>query len=138
MPTSVSPGRAAVNARKAYELREKVSERERLSIEAFYYLFVTGDLEKATQVYALWQQTYPREVLPYANLGFISASLGNWKKALEETREAMRLEPSDEINYVNLVGAYVSLNRLDEAAAVYKQAEDRKLEGEGLLQYRYQ
>ena len=54
-------GRAAENTRKAYELREKVSERERFSIEANYYLDATGELEKAAQVYELWQQTYPRD-----------------------------------------------------------------------------
>ena len=131
-------GRAAENARKAYELREKVSERERFSIEANYYMYATGELEKAAQVYELWQQTYPRDYVPYANLGFIYGCLGNWEKALEEAREAMRLEPNDVINYLNLGGAYASLNRLDEAEAVYKQAEERKLEGESLLANRYQ
>ncbi len=131
-------GRAAENARKAYELREKVSERERLSIEANYYLIATGELEKAAQVYELWQQTYPRDVLPYADLGFILRSLGNWEKALEEAREAMRLEPNNAVNYVNLGNEYMSLNRLDEAEAVYKQAEERKLEGEVLLEARYE
>ena len=67
--------------------------------------------------------------MPYANLGFIYASLGNWEKALEEAREAMRLEPNNGINYTNLGDDYASLNRLDEAEAVYKQAEERKLEG---------
>src|ERR1700686_4643045 len=80
---------------------------------------------------------YPRDSLPYANLGFVSASLGNLEKVLEETREAMRLEPTNEINYANLGNVYANLNRLDEAEAVYKQAEERKLEGEELLQYRY-
>ena len=61
-------GRAAENARKAYELREKVSERERFAIEAIYYMYATGELEKAAQVYELWQQTYPRDDVPYANL----------------------------------------------------------------------
>ena len=62
-------GRAAENARKAYELREKVSERERFYIEANYYWYATGELEKAAQTYELWQQTYPRDYVPYANLG---------------------------------------------------------------------
>ena len=130
-------GRGAENARKAYELREKVSERERFYIEANYYLQATGELEKAAQRYELWQQTYPRDFLPYGNLGFISATLGNLEKVLEETREAMRLEPTNENNYANLGNAYANLNRLDEAEAVYKQAEERKLEGEYLLWYRY-
>ena len=130
--------RAAENARKAYELREKVSERERLSIEANYYLTATGELEKAAQAYEQWQQTYPRDELPHINLGFISASLGNWEKSLDECREALRLEPNNGTNYLNLGNAYASLNRLDEAEAVYKQAEERKLEGETLLANRYQ
>jgi len=130
--------RAAESARKAHELREKVSERERLSIEANYYLTATGELEKAAQIYALWQQTYPRDELPHINLGFISASLGNWERTLQETREALRLEPNSATNYLNLGNAYTSLNRLDEAQAVYKQAEERKLEAETLLANRYQ
>jgi serine/threonine protein kinase/tetratricopeptide (TPR) repeat protein len=130
-------GRAAENAREAYELREKVSERERFLIEAGYYFFATGELEKAAQTYELWRQTYPREALPYRRLGLISATLGHWEKALEEHREALRLEPNNGSNYDNLGFAYTVLNRLDEAEAVYKQAEERKLENEYLLQNRY-
>ena len=130
-------GLGAENARKAYELREKVSERERFHIEGNYYLTVTGELEKATQTFELWQQTYPRDAQPYRNLGFISTDLGNWEKALEEFREAVRLEPNNAVNCLDLGIAYTTLNRLDEAAAVYKQAEERKLENEGLLQNRY-
>jgi class 3 adenylate cyclase/Tfp pilus assembly protein PilF len=130
-------GRGADNARKAYRLREKVSEPERFAIEATYYLQATGELEKAEQTYELWQQTYPRDDAPYSNVAFISASLGNWEKTLEETREELRLEPNNESNYLNLGNAYGNLNRLDEAEVVYKQAEDRKLEGELMLAGRY-
>jgi len=129
--------RAAENARKAYDLREKVSEPERFIIEGSYYQDVTGELEKAAQTYELWQQTYPREDRSYRRLGFVSHNLGNWEKALEEWREALRLGPNAVPNYVNLGAAYMALNRLDEAEAVYKQAEERKLENEGLLMYRY-
>ena len=131
-------GRGAENARRAYDLREKVSERERLNIEGNYYTAATGELEKAAQTFELYQQTYPRDYLPCANLGYISAYLGNWGKALEEFREAMRLEPNRVDNYVNLGFAYTNLNWLDEAEAVYKQAEERKLENEFLLVNRYQ
>ena len=132
------PGRAAENARKAYELREKVSERERFRIEAYYYSAATGQLDKASQAYELWRQTYPRDVAPYVNLGFISSTLGNWEKAGEEALEAMRLDPNNGSNYANLGSFYAALNRLDEAQAVYKRADERKLEREYLLQCRYQ
>ncbi len=130
-------GRAAENMRKAYGLREKVSERERLFIEAGYYDLVTGELEKGARADELWQQTYPRDDLPYMRLGFASATLGNWEKALEEWREAIRLDPDNGILYYLLGLAYMSGNRLDEAELVLKQAEDRKLEGETILQSRY-
>jgi tetratricopeptide (TPR) repeat protein len=130
--------RAAEYARNSYSLREKVSERERFSIEGFYYLLATGELEKAGQTFELWKQTYPRDEVPYIDLGFIYGSLGDSEKALAEAREALRLEPNDVFSYVNLGNVYTNLNRLDEAEAVYKQAEERKLENETLLSYRYQ
>ncbi len=130
--------RGAENMRKAYELREKVSERERFGIEGSYSVAVTGELEKAAQTYELWRQTYPRDAAPYGSLGGISAFLGNWERLLEEQREWQRLQPNGQGFYLNLAYAYMSLNRLDEAEAVYKQAEERKLGGEFLLQNRYQ
>jgi eukaryotic-like serine/threonine-protein kinase len=129
--------RAAENARKAYELREKVSEPERFSIETTYYLEGTGELEKAAQTYEIWQESYPRESLPYTNSGVIYTDLGNLEKALDEAREAMLMEPNDSFNYANLGASYASLNRLDEAEEVYKQAEERKLGSEDLLTGRY-
>jgi DNA-binding winged helix-turn-helix (wHTH) protein/tetratricopeptide (TPR) repeat protein len=131
-------GRAAEYSRKAHDLREKVSERERFSIDGFYYLIATGELEKAAQTYELWKQTYPRDFIPYGNLGYIYVSLGNYEKALEESREALRLEPNNVVSYLNVGGGYTSLNRLDEAEVVYKQAEERRLESETLLLGRYQ
>jgi DNA-binding winged helix-turn-helix (wHTH) protein/tetratricopeptide (TPR) repeat protein len=131
-------GRAAEYSRKAHDLREKVSERERFSIDGFYYLVATGELEKAAQTYELWKQTYPRDSIPYSNLGYIYVSLGNYEKALEESREALRLEPNNAISYLNVGGGYTSLNRLDEAEVAYKQAEELRLESEILLLGRYQ
>jgi len=130
-------GRAAEYARKAYALREKVSERERFIIEGSYYETATGELEKAAQTCELWQQTYPREDRAYRRLGIVFGLTGDWEKALEELREALRLGPNIAANYTNLGWAYICLNRLDEAEAVYKQVEERKLESEALLKFRY-
>jgi len=130
-------GQAAEYARKSFALRAKVSERERFHIEGDYYGSATGELEKAAQTFELWRQTYPRDALPYERLGYVSATLGNWGKALEEWRAALPLEPNVGVTYSLLGLAYTSLNRLEEAEAVYKQAEERKLESEFLLQNRY-
>ena len=129
---------AAEDMQRAYDLREKVTEWERLYIEAHYYDHGTGDLERAAQVYELWQQTYPRDWVPYNNLATLNAAFGKYDEALEEARQALRLEPENEDNYLVASSSYLFLNRLNEAAAVLKEAEERKLGGEGLLWNRYQ
>lgn len=111
------PSLATENARKAYELRDRVSQRERFAIESTYYVFATGDLEKARQTYELFAQTFPREVLPRNNLGFIYTNLGQYDKTLPEYGEAFRLVPGNAQIYANIVGSYRHLNRLDEARA---------------------
>ncbi len=121
------PSLAAENTRKAYELRERVSEREKFYIESHYYNYVTGDLQKARQVYELWAQTYPRDDVPPANLGVIYINLGQYDKGLAEGRETFRLSP-DGLGYANLVSTYLTLNRLEEARATAEEAQAKKLD----------
>jgi serine/threonine protein kinase len=123
------PGLAAENIRKAYELRDRVSEREKLNITAAYYSFVTGELERAVQTYDLWLQAYPRDGFPYLASGLLYEYLGQYEKAAAETSEAIRLSPRNADDYSNLMEDYMALNRLEDAKAVYRQAIDRKLEG---------
>jgi serine/threonine protein kinase/Flp pilus assembly protein TadD len=118
---------AAENTRKAYELRERVSEPEKFYIESHYYHIVTGDLEKALQAYELWAQTYPRDPVPPINLGVIYSILGQYDKALAEAREALRLNASG-LNYANLTISYLHLNRLEEARATAEEAQAKKLD----------
>jgi serine/threonine protein kinase/tetratricopeptide (TPR) repeat protein len=130
-------GREVDYARRAYDLRGKVSERERFDIEAIYYLDATGQLEKAAQTFELKQEAYPRGTLSYINLGYISVALGNYQKALEYAREELRLRPNNETSEANLAYLYTCLNQLDEAETVFKQAEERGLKGERLLSNHY-
>jgi eukaryotic-like serine/threonine-protein kinase len=116
------------NTRKGYELRERVSQRERLYLESHYSHFVTRDPEKAAQLYELWRQIYPRDWVPYTNLVAVYSELGKYEKALEEAREELRLDQSNEEIYGDLAGSYFNLNRLAEAEAVLKQAEEHKIE----------
>ena len=87
------PSRAAENLKKAYELKDRVSEKEKLRISANYYYVVTGELEKEAQTYQLWVQSYPRDSVPHGNLGANYAALGQYEKAVAETQAAIELEP---------------------------------------------
>src|SRR5437667_25755 len=82
---------AAENIKKAYDLREQVSEREKYRISSMYHGFVTGELEQASQVYELWAKTYPQDLVPPTNLGDIYAQLGQYEKAVTETQYGLRL-----------------------------------------------
>ena len=86
---------AAENAKKAYDLRDRVSERERYRISAFYFQYVTGEVEKATEAYELWAKSYPHDPVPHGNLGFIYSALGQYDKSIVETEAQQRLEGSD-------------------------------------------
>jgi eukaryotic-like serine/threonine-protein kinase len=121
------------NAKKAYELRERVSERERFYIDSHYYDYANGESEKAAQVYDLWKQTYPRDVVPYANLGNIYFAVGQYEKALLQFQEALRLEPNNVNGYTNLAVTYIDMNRFDEARQLLEQAQSLKLENVSLL-----
>ena len=122
----------AENTRKAYELRERTSEREKFYIESHYYELVTGDLEKARQVYELWAQSYPRDYVPPNNLGSMYGVLGQYEKDLIEGREALHLEPSSGLGYANLVIEYLFLNRLEEAQATALEAQAKNLDSPSL------
>jgi eukaryotic-like serine/threonine-protein kinase len=123
------PSLAAENLKKAYALRDRVSEREKFHITADYYAFATGELEKEAQTYVLWIQSYPRDSIPHTNLGDNSKTLGQYEKALVETHEALRLEPNNLYNHTNLGQGLLALNRPDEAKATLEQALARKLDG---------
>jgi tetratricopeptide (TPR) repeat protein len=125
-------GAANENFTKAFELRERSSERERLHIEADYYTFVTGDIDKARTTYKRWAQAYPQDSGPYGNLGFIEMNTGDYDQAIEDTQEALRLAPDSSANYGNLVSSYVTVKRFDEAKSLYKEAVARKAENAAL------
>jgi len=120
-------GMAAEAGKKAYELRDRASEREKLYIDTHYYNFVTGDLEKAAKAYEAWLQSYPRDEVPYTNLGSIEGLIGRYDKSLTYGQEAFRLNPSG-LNYSNLVTAFMATNRLDEAHATAEEAQSKKLD----------
>jgi DNA-binding winged helix-turn-helix (wHTH) protein/tetratricopeptide (TPR) repeat protein len=121
------PSLAVKYATKAYQLRDRVGEREKLRITAIYFQ-VTGEAEKEAQAYELWTVNYPRDDVPHRALGNNYADLGQIDKALVEYQEALRLAPDDAVSYANLGEAYANLNRLDEAKTTFGQALAHKLD----------
>ncbi|HUB20751.1 MAG TPA: winged helix-turn-helix domain-containing protein [Acidobacteriaceae bacterium] len=128
-------GLAADNTRRAYELREHTSERERLYIEGHFYEFVTGDLTKAAATYQTWAATYPDDVAPHTNLAVIDSDLGQFAASRQEAQAALRLGPDDEQNYANLVNEYMSEGRLTAAHALLDQAFSRHMDASDLHLY---
>lgn len=117
------------SARKAYELRDHTSERERFFITLSYHRQVTGNLEKASQTVDSWLQAYPRDQLAHGFLsGFSSQGLGRYEKAIEEGRKAIALDPDFVPGYTNIAIGYMYLNRFAEAENILRQASERKLE----------
>ncbi len=119
---------AAENAKKAYDLRDRVSDRERYRISAFYFQYVTGEVEKATEAYELWAKSYPRDLVPHTNLGFIYSALGQFDKAIAETKASLRLEPTI-TGYGNLAGDYMTVNRLKDARQMLQEAQQKNFDG---------
>jgi serine/threonine protein kinase/tetratricopeptide (TPR) repeat protein len=122
---------------KAYSLRDRVSDRERFRIEGDYYLFVTGDAEKARQTYEQWVQAYPRDFIALTDLGIIYMGLAQWDKAVAVTLEAKRQNPDDPVASGNLVDDYAFANRLDEAKSAYETALSQKMESADMHRGRY-
>jgi DNA-binding winged helix-turn-helix (wHTH) protein/tetratricopeptide (TPR) repeat protein len=125
---------AAEYTKRAYEMSGRLSEPEKLSAEAAYYSFVTGDLEKERETLELWARIYPRDPVPPFGLVNVYENLGQYEKALDGAREAVRLDPSDPLSYAFLTDSYLMLNRLGEARNTIQQAQkigaDSALHGE--------
>jgi eukaryotic-like serine/threonine-protein kinase len=125
---SGEPGLAAEASQKAYDLRDRVSERERLYIGTSYYSNVTREVEEYIETLELWKRTYPRDVVPRNNLALQYNDIGQYGKAVEEAREAIRLNPNAAPPYSNLARAFEGLNRFDEAKEVIGRALAQKVE----------
>jgi tetratricopeptide (TPR) repeat protein len=117
--------RARALAARAYELRDRVSERERLYIESRYHDGVTGDADQTLKVYELWAQTYPRDFVPWNNMSVILSEFGEYERALDPFRRAARLNPANSLTLANVAGTLLELGRFDEARAAAEESIER-------------
>jgi eukaryotic-like serine/threonine-protein kinase len=109
-------------AQKAFERREHVSERERLSITSKYYFYTLGDLDQELRTYRLWEQVYPRDWGPWNDAAGNLRMFGEHERALREAQEALRLN-ADAVNpYVNVAAALFALERKEEGRQIGERA----------------
>ena len=120
-------GLSNANLQKAYELRDRVNEREKYRITADYYMFCKGDLNQAEQTFSLWARAYPHDATPELNLGVVYQNLAQYQKSLDASLIGMKLTPGNGVVYGNIVGNYIALNRLDEAKNAYQDAIARHI-----------
>jgi DNA-binding winged helix-turn-helix (wHTH) protein/tetratricopeptide (TPR) repeat protein len=119
---------AAENIQKAYDLRDRVSERERLGIEIVYAAIFKRDFEAARKSEMLFTEIYPRDTRGIGNLAVFDGYLGDYDQALVAEQKALRLNPGSGQLYSNLVIDYMHLNRLAEARAIAAEAKSRNLD----------
>jgi Flp pilus assembly protein TadD len=119
---------AAEHIRKAYQLRDRVSDAEKFFLTVSYHLRVTGNLEAAQKACELWAQTYPREPNAHVFLeNMIYPVLGKHEQAIEEGKIAVALDPDYVFPYFGLAGSYVNLGLLAEAETTMQRATEHKL-----------
>src|SRR5262249_10937335 len=128
---------ASKASQKAFELRDRASEREKFYISDNYYFNVTQEVEKDIETLELWKQTYPRDYVPYNNLSLRCLFAGQFEKTLTNASESMRLNPNSVPAYSNLSGGFLRLNRYDEAKDIVQQAFARKLDSTSLRNILY-
>jgi eukaryotic-like serine/threonine-protein kinase len=120
--------RAAESTRKAYQLRERTTEREKLEISSFYELIVTGDLEAARTSSELYAQTYPRDEDPQEFLWFAYLASGDYQRAHIAALQAVKINPGSSNNYVNLTYTYQWLDQLEQVKASAQESRANKLD----------
>ena len=108
---------------KAYELRDRVSERERLYIEEKYYSYITGEIDQSIETLKTWARLYPNDFIPHNNLSINYKLVGRHEDALKEALEAVRLSPNNISGHDNLVGSFMALGRFDEAEQAEREAQ---------------
>jgi len=113
------------NIRKAFDLRNRTSDREQLLISENYYAIATGQVEKGAEIAQIWSQTYPRDATAAGALGVDYMWLGEYEKALNSLKQQMKLDPHVLNAPINIEFTYLALNRFEEAQSALEQARAR-------------
>jgi serine/threonine protein kinase/tetratricopeptide (TPR) repeat protein len=134
---SGQPEKGNANLTKAFELRGRASEREKLHIESLYYQLATGDLDKAIEIFQQWIGSYPRDPIARENLAVCYVTQGQLEKALDLILDARRLDPDSVITLGNIANQYLDLDRFADARKAIAEAYSLKLDNDSLHIYSY-
>jgi eukaryotic-like serine/threonine-protein kinase len=121
-------GRASEYYAKAFKLRDRVSEGERLVIDAAYYGYASGQLGKAAQTFEEETAIHPRGTFAYNGLAVLYQELGEYQKSEQAARTLLQLDSDDTFAYTNLANVELALQRFDLARQTIQQAHTRKLD----------
>jgi tetratricopeptide (TPR) repeat protein len=131
---------SAESTTKAWQLRDRVSDREKFFIDFTYQRQVTGNLEKAYQILELWYQTYPRGENPNAR-GFLGGlathGTGRFERAMDMSQKRIADEPDEVFGYPSLASSYFFLDRFEEEESTLRRASEHKLQMPEFLVLRY-
>ena len=119
------------HVQRAYELRNRVTERERLEISATYFRHITGELDKRIEMTSLLTQTYPRDPDGFHLHGNSLMIAGEFEQAAEAYRSALQLDPDYALSRANLALALIGMDRFAEARQLIEQGMQRGLDSNG-------
>jgi len=129
--------RSMEEAKKAFDLRERVSERERLYVDDHFYM-ASGNIGKEKETLELAIQTYPNDSNAYTNLALVyGLYLGQYDRAIPLANDFIRLEPAAPFGYSHAAGGYMALNRFDEARSTLQRSIDEKADNLFIHQFLY-
>jgi tetratricopeptide (TPR) repeat protein len=119
---------SAESISRAWQLRDRVSDREKFAVTTRYQALVTGNLEETRHTCEAWTRTYPRDPQPHIGLSVYYKATGQYEKAVSESRKAIEVDPDFSIGYSDLAVNHVYLDRLEEAENTLRRAAGRGLE----------
>jgi tetratricopeptide (TPR) repeat protein len=112
---------------RAYQLRDRLTEKDRLGFEITYYSYVVGDWEKEYSSVVRFLEIFPRDVFAHANLREAFVHLGQPDRAADEAAEVARLRPSS-YYFGSAIQSIRLASRFNEAKSWLAKADSLKFD----------
>jgi eukaryotic-like serine/threonine-protein kinase len=100
---------------RAFELSDRLPDRERYMTQAAYYKYVQNDNDRAIATYRTLLDLYPKETPALNNLALLYAERGESEEAADLYARALAIDSTTSLYYTNLIHQLGMLGRTDEA-----------------------